>query len=209
MARHTIRFALAALAALAASWAFAAEPGVFMLVTEEEAALPNVTTVRSAPKDLTEGPEIRVASPTDDGVYDQSFPVDIEFLTGENGKPVNADSLKIIYEKAWGIDITSRLRDYITPTDTVQLRFSVADQPTAPQSSTVEAGIDDLLVERLTCDTPYPADLNDDNVIDAADLATLLGAWGPNPGHPADLNDDGHVNAADLATLLGAWGPCP
>lgn len=53
-----------------------------------------------------------------------------------------------------------------------------------------------------------PADLNGDGTVDAADLATMLGAWGPNPGSPADLNDDGVVNAADLATLLGAWGLC-
>jgi hypothetical protein len=26
---------------------------------------------------------------------------------------------------------------------------------------------------------------------------------------PADLNGDGLVNSADLASLLGAWGPCP
>ena len=26
--------------------------------------------------------------------------------------------------------------------------------------------------------------------------------------HPADLNDDDEVDAADLAMLLGAWGPC-
>ena len=32
--------------------------------------------------------------------------------------------------------------------------------------------------------------------------------WGPNPGHPADLTDDGLVNAADLAILLGNWGRC-
>ncbi len=53
-----------------------------------------------------------------------------------------------------------------------------------------------------------PPDLNGSGAVDAADLALLLGAWGPNPGHPADLNSDGAVNAADLALLLGAWGPC-
>lgn len=53
------------------------------------------------------------------------------------------------------------------------------------------------------------ADLNDDGGVNAADLALLLGAWGPNPGGVADLNGDDQVNAADLALLLGAWGPCP
>ena len=57
--------------------------------------------------------------------------------------------------------------------------------------------------------TPCPGDLDGSGAVDAADLATLLGAWGANPGHPADLNGDGDVNAADLAILLGAWGPCP
>jgi hypothetical protein len=53
-------------------------------------------------------------------------------------------------------------------------------------------------------------DLNGDGVVNAADLATLLGSWGPLPGsNPADLNGDGIVNASDLALLLGAWGPCP
>ena len=37
----------------------------------------------------------------------------------------------------------------------------------------------------------------------------MLGAWGANPGNIADLNGDDLVNAADLALLLGAWGPCP
>lgn len=53
------------------------------------------------------------------------------------------------------------------------------------------------------------SDMNGDQTVNAADLAVLLGAWGPNPGNPADLNGDGLVNAADLAQLLGSWGPCP
>lgn len=51
-------------------------------------------------------------------------------------------------------------------------------------------------------------DLNDDSVVNASDLALLLGAWGVNPENAADFNGDGIVNAADLAPLLGAWGPC-
>ncbi len=76
-----------------------------------------------------------------------------------------------------------------------------------------------------TCEaTPCPADMVNsvtfqpppDGVVNAADLAFLLGAWGPNPGSPADIVDastfqpppDGVVNAADLAYLLGSWGTC-
>jgi hypothetical protein len=52
-----------------------------------------------------------------------------------------------------------------------------------------------------------------DGVVDAADLAFLLGEWGANPGSPADIVSsttfeppgDGVVDAADLAYLLGEW----
>jgi hypothetical protein len=52
-----------------------------------------------------------------------------------------------------------------------------------------------------------PADLNGDGMVSAADLALLLGSWGPGGG-AADLSGDGAVNATDLALLLGSWGPC-
>ena len=46
-------------------------------------------------------------------------------------------------------------------------------------------------------------DLNNDGLVNGADLGTLLGAWGT-PG-PGDLNGDGIVNGADLGVMLGAW----
>lgn len=57
-----------------------------------------------------------------------------------------------------------------------------------------------------------PGDMNGDGVVNAADLAQLLGAWGAcplpcPPSCPADFNGDCVVNAADLAQLLGNWGP--
>lgn len=52
------------------------------------------------------------------------------------------------------------------------------------------------------------ADLDGDGNVDAFDLASLLGSWGPCPGCPADFNGDGAVDAFDLAQLLGHWGPC-
>ncbi len=53
------------------------------------------------------------------------------------------------------------------------------------------------------------ADLDGDAVVGAADLAHLLGSWGPCALCPADLDGDGAVDAADLALLLGSWGACP
>ncbi len=56
---------------------------------------------------------------------------------------------------------------------------------------------------------PRLGDLNGDGVVNAADLAILLGAWGPClqcSACPADLDGDCAVSAADLAILLGNWG---
>jgi hypothetical protein len=54
-----------------------------------------------------------------------------------------------------------------------------------------------------------------DGVVDAADLAYLLGAWGAQPSCADAVTSrtfapppDGKVDGADLAYLLGAWGPC-
>ncbi|MDZ4753495.1 MAG: hypothetical protein SGJ11_03250 [Phycisphaerae bacterium] len=52
------------------------------------------------------------------------------------------------------------------------------------------------------------SDLNGDGQVGAADLAILLGAWGPVGASPSDFNGDGEVAAWDLAWLLGKWGPC-
>jgi hypothetical protein len=70
----------------------------------------------------------------------------------------------------------------------------------------------------ITCDVvPAPpceppavceADLDGDGAVNAADLAQLLGNWGPCEDCPADFNGDGVIDATDLAQLLGSWGPC-
>ncbi len=49
----------------------------------------------------------------------------------------------------------------------------------------------------------HPADFNGDGVVDSADLALLLSAWGT---AGADLNNDGVTDSGDLAILLSAWG---
>ena len=61
----------------------------------------------------------------------------------------------------------------------------------------------------LISDLPCTGDLNDDGVVNGADLSILLSEWGKCPGCNGDLNDDGVVNGADLTILLGGWGNCP
>jgi len=60
------------------------------------------------------------------------------------------------------------------------------------------------------CDPACVGDLNNDDLVDGADLGALLVAWGTNgssqPG--SDVNDDGVVDGADLGALLVAWGGC-
>lgn len=56
----------------------------------------------------------------------------------------------------------------------------------------------------LTVNLGIGADFNGDDVVDASDLAILLGQWGL-PG-VTDLNCSGSTEAGDLAVLLGSWG---
>jgi glucose/arabinose dehydrogenase len=55
----------------------------------------------------------------------------------------------------------------------------------------------------VTCPEPLLGDLDGNGVVDAADLAILLGQWG-GAGN-GDLDGSGSVDAADLAVMLGAW----
>lgn len=101
-----------------------------------------------------------------------------------------------------------RIADFVERTSTVRVRFQARD---LGGGSVVEAGVDGVAVEVLSClVNPKGADLNGDGVVGAPDLALLLGAWGPCPSEPApcagDLDGDGVVGAADLAIMLGSWG---
>jgi hypothetical protein len=53
------------------------------------------------------------------------------------------------------------------------------------------------------------ADLNDDGVVQGADLGLMLAAWGSvQAGVAADINRDGAVDGNDLGLMLAGWGPC-
>ncbi len=77
-------------------------------------------------------------------------------------------------------------------------------------SGDVHVGVDQV-VECLAV-ALCPADLDGDGSVSAADLAVLLGGWGPceDCGDcPGEMDGDCMIGASDLANLLGHWGPCP
>jgi len=94
---------------------------------------------------------------------------------------VDAQDLAI-FLNAWGVLVGSSSSSIIPPSSSSSI--------IPPSSSGSSGGL--------------PGDLNGDGVVNAQDLAILLGNW--NGTGLGDLNGDGIVNAPDLAILLGAWG---
>jgi len=75
----------------------------------------------------------------------------------------------------------------------------------AASAGGAEFFVDLAVWEEFDCIGPT-GDINQDGVVDGADLGLLLGQWGPCSGCSADLNSDGVVNGGDLGTLLANWG---
>jgi len=71
-----------------------------------------------------------------------------------------------------------------------------------------DMGTNDLVAVLLTPLPPRLGDLDCDDLVNAADLASRLGGWrlcSGNTSCPTDLDADNDTDAADLAALLGAW----
>ena len=103
-----------------------------------------------------------------------------------------------------------RLRDFVTPTALVQLRFSASDNP---NNSITEAALDAVAIRDIECAVtpPCPADLDGDGVIGQGDLGVLLADYGCEGGGCAgDIDGDGDTDQGDLGVLLAAYGQaCP
>lgn len=82
----------------------------------------------------------------------------------------------------------------------------VAATDVAPGLLNAYGYFDDFGLAAVAAGSPCEGDLDGNGTRDAADLASLLGAWSTPAG---DLDGDGNTNAADLARLLASWGPCP
>ncbi len=71
-------------------------------------------------------------------------------------------------------------------------------------------GVPDCCDAGESC-TTCPGDVNDSGIVNATDIAIILGAWGTSGGKfpRSDTDGNGIVDAADLAVVLGGWGNCP
>ena len=61
-----------------------------------------------------------------------------------------------------------------------------------------------------SCESVCPLDVDENGMVGAPELITVLASWGICPKScPIDTNDDGMVGAPELISVLAAWGPCP
>jgi hypothetical protein len=120
-----------------------AEPssGVLLLVSQSELdALPLDTPVAWSSKPTSpNGPVIQIESPIHNRTYQGPFAIIVQFLPGPLGYEVDISSLKLEYKKAWGIDITDRVREFIKGS-----RIDVAESELPRGRHTVEVQISDV-----------------------------------------------------------------
>ena len=88
----------------------------FQLITSAEAALPAAATTEIAMRGLTRGPSVDQRSPSPDVLTPLGpLTLDVAF-EAHNGASVDPGSVRITYLKDPAVDLTQRLKPYITPT---------------------------------------------------------------------------------------------
>ena len=108
----------------------AGEKKIVSWITKEEAALPAMkhpeTGIRNrlnaedqpfpVRKESTTGPIIKIEKPDPDKLYNDLIDILIRFDRNPIGESVDMKSLRIIYLKMFGIDITDRILPYVKET---------------------------------------------------------------------------------------------
>lgn len=103
---------VAAVAApLSLTAARAAEP--VQLITREEAGLPAPDAPGGAVRNLTRGPGIDTQGTLGSGVAGKPLRLAVKFLPS-NGVPIDPDSVRVIYRRQPALDVTTRVKAFIT-----------------------------------------------------------------------------------------------
>jgi len=83
-----------------------------VLITEREAKLPNDDTLT---RGVMPGPKVLLVSPARDaGAVKPSFDLEIRFES-RDGVKVDLNSLVVTYKKTPPVDLTERVKDFLTP----------------------------------------------------------------------------------------------
>ena len=85
--------------------------------------------------------------------------------------------------------------------------FSGGGDLTSPPNDDFRSSGNRMMQQGTGAD-PCVADLNNDGIVDGADLSLILGAWATDN---CDYNLAGgacFIDGADLSIVLGEWGPC-
>lgn len=110
LVRHILPAAVAFSAIL--GQAHAAEP--LQLITREEAGLPTASGAAASTRNLTRGPGIDTLSTPDKGVDGKPFRLSVRFMSS-NGVPVDPATVRVFYRRQPPVDITERIKPFITP----------------------------------------------------------------------------------------------
>ena len=108
----------------------AEEKKTFPWITEAEASLPAMKSSKTRTKGLPRskkkpfqvkilsmaGPFIKIEKPDPDHFYNDLIDILISFEKNPIGEPVDMKSLRVIYLKMFGIDITDRILPYVNET---------------------------------------------------------------------------------------------
>lgn len=102
-----------------------------------------------------------------------------------------------------------RVSDFVTPTNLMRLRFSIADQP---NNSVTEGAVDDVAIASFDCAASLLGDLNCDGVVDILDINPFTLALSDPTGYSlaypncdinnGDVNDDGNVDVLDINPFI-------
>lgn len=109
LVRHVLS---AALVVASLSAARAAEP--IQLITPSEAGMPASATANGSTRNLTRGPGIDTLPTPDKGVDGKPFRLAVRFMPS-NGVPVDPASVRVYYRRQPPVDITERIKSFITP----------------------------------------------------------------------------------------------
>lgn len=118
MIQQTVRRRLPAVLACACALllppmaARAAEP--VQLITSEEAGAPAPDAVGGALRNLTRGPGVDTQGTLGTGVAGKPLRLAVKFLPS-NGVPVDPENVRVIYRRQPALDVTARVKAFITP----------------------------------------------------------------------------------------------